>query len=146
MLQAVQVPIPDLRGKTMADAQSTLEAAGFSFADGGVTDSEMPAGTVARTDPAGGTSASRGSTVTVFSSNGTQVVVPDVVGKSEAEARATLSGFAVTKAEQDVTDPKQVGVVLAMTPAAGTGSAPGGQVSITIGKLGAGNGNGKGNG
>ncbi|MBG6058636.1 membrane peptidoglycan carboxypeptidase [Cryobacterium sp. MP_M3] len=143
VLQAVQVPVPDLRGKTMADAQSTLESAGFSYADGGVTDSEMPAGTVARTDPAGGTSASRGATVTVYSSNGTQVVVPDVVGKTEAEARATLNGFAVTKTEQDVTDPKQVGTVVGMTPAAGSGSAPGGRVSIAVGKLGAG---GKGNG
>ena len=146
ILQAVQVPVPDLRGKTMADAQSTLESAGFSFADGGVTDSEMPAGTVARTDPAGGSSASRGATVTVYSSNGAQILVPDVVGKTEAEARATLSGFAVTKTEQDVTDPKQIGTVLAMTPAAGSGSAPGGPVSITVGKPGAGNGNGKGNG
>ncbi|MDJ0324434.1 transglycosylase domain-containing protein [Cryobacterium sp. PH31-AA6] len=137
VLQAVQIPIPDLRGKSMADARSTLESAGFSFADGGVTDSEMPAGTVARTDPAGGTTAGRGSTVTVFSSNGSQVIVPDVVGKTEAEARAALKGFAVKKTDQDVTDPKQVGTVLSMTPAAGSGSAPGGEVTIVVGKLGA---------
>jgi membrane peptidoglycan carboxypeptidase len=86
-IQGVQVPIPDLRGKTMADAKSTLEADGFNFADGGATDSAMPAGTVARTDPAGGTGASRGATVTVYSSNGTQATapaVPGVVGKPTA--------------------------------------------------------------
>jgi membrane peptidoglycan carboxypeptidase len=143
VLRAVQVPIPDLRGKSMSDARSTLESSGFSFADGGITDSEMPAGTVARTDPAGGTTAGRGSTVTVFSSNGSQLVVPDVVGKTEAEARATLKDFAVQKTDQDVADPNQVGTVLSMTPAAGSGSAPGAQVTIVVGKLGVGK-NGKG--
>jgi membrane peptidoglycan carboxypeptidase len=148
VLQAVQIPIPDLRGKSMAEAQSTLVAAGFDVVDGGVTDSEMPVGTVARTDPAGGTSASRGSTVTVYSSNGTFVLVPDVVGQTEAAARAALSGFTVSKQEQDVTDPRQVGTVISMTPAGGTGAAAGSPVTIVIGRLGAGGtpGNGKGNG
>ncbi|MBC7443063.1 MAG: transglycosylase domain-containing protein [Ramlibacter sp.] len=147
VLQAVQIPIPDLRGKTMGEATSTLQAAGFDVVDGGPTDSEMPAGTVARTDPSG--SATRGSTVTVFSSNGKLGVVPDVVGKTEAEATATLKGFAVDKKEQDVTDPKQVGIVLSMTPAAGTGAAAGSPVTIVVGKLGAagtGPDKGKGNG
>ncbi len=147
VINAVQVPVPDLRGKSMADAQSTLEAAGFSFADGGPIDSELPAGTVAGSDPAGGTSASRGSSITVFSSNGTGVVIPNVVGMTEAAARATLMvapyGFSVDKKEQDVTDPLLVGKVIAMDPGAGTGAKPGSKITIIIGKLGV---PGKGNG
>jgi membrane peptidoglycan carboxypeptidase len=157
VLQAVQIPIPDLRGKSMSAATSTLNSAGFDVVDGGVTDSEMPAGTVARTDPAGGTSATRGSTVTVYSSNGALKIVPDVVGKTEAQAKSALKGFSIDKQEQDVTDPRQVGTVLSMTPTAGAGAAAGSQVTIVVGKLapGAGpaegaepgnSGNGEGNG
>ncbi|TFC55038.1 PASTA domain-containing protein [Cryobacterium sp. TMT2-15-1] len=138
VLQAVQIPVPDLRGKSMSEATSTLTSAGFDVVDGGVTDSEMPAGTVARTDPAGGSSASRGSTVTVYSSNGALKIVPDVVGKTEAEATSTLAGFGIVKQEQDVTDPKQVGTVLSMTPTAGSGAAAGSAVTIVVGKLAAG--------
>ncbi|TFC94538.1 MULTISPECIES: transglycosylase domain-containing protein [Cryobacterium] len=144
VLQAVQVPVPDLRGKSMADATSTLSSAGFDVVDGGATDSEMPAGTVARTDPAGGSSASRGSTVTVYSSNGALKLVPDVVGKSEADAKATLQGFSIDKKDQDVTDPQQNGKVISMTPAAGTGAASGSAVQIVVGKLAGGNGGGNG--
>lgn len=139
VLRAVQVNVPDLRGKSMAEAKSTLEAAGFVFADGGEVDSEMPAGTVASTNPAGGTNADRRSTVTVSSSNGSAVVIPDVVGKTEAEARAILTaapyGFVVTTREQAVTDPGQNGKIVAMEPGAGTGAKPGSAVTIVLGKV-----------
>jgi beta-lactam-binding protein with PASTA domain len=133
VLNAVQVPIPDLRGKSIGQAQTTLEAAGFLFVNGGVTDSELPAGTVARTDPAG--AASRGSSVTVFTSNASQIVVPDVVGKDEGAARATLANFAVTKAEADTPDQNLDKKVLSMTPAAGSGAKPGDTITIVIGKF-----------
>jgi len=135
IVNAVQVPIPDLRGKSITEAQTTLEAAGFLFVNGGITDSELPAGTVAKTDPAGGTSTNRGSTVTVFTSNAAQIVVPDVVGKSEGDARSTLGNFAVTKTDVNVTDPAQVGKVVSMSPTAGAGAKPGDTVTIAIGKL-----------
>ncbi|MDH6235829.1 transglycosylase domain-containing protein [Cryobacterium sp. CG_9.6] len=135
VLQAVQVNVPDLRGKSMAEAQATLVAAGFEFADGGVIDSALPAGTVASTDPAGGTNADRGSTVTVSSSNGSQSAIPDTVGKTEAEARSLLTGagFTVTKTEQTGAEAKQDGRVISMTPAAGTDAAPGSAVTIVVG-------------
>ncbi|TFB90629.1 PASTA domain-containing protein [Cryobacterium algoricola] len=135
IVNAVQVPIPDLRGKSIAQAQSTLESAGFLFVNGGVTDSELPAGVVANTDPAGGTSASRGSAVTVRTSNAALVVVPDVVGKREAEARAALSNFAVVKNETIVSDPALVGTVITTSPAAGSGARPGDAVTIVVGRL-----------
>ena len=76
VIQAPQVTVPDVRGKTLAEAKSTLEAANFTFVDGGVTDSEIPAGSVAKSEPAGGTSAGKRSTVTVFTSNGVVVLPP----------------------------------------------------------------------
>jgi membrane peptidoglycan carboxypeptidase len=135
IVNAVQVPIPDLRGKSLSEAQTALEAAGFLFVDGGLIDSELPGGTVAKTDPAGGTSTNRGSSVTVYTSNASQIVVPDVVGKSEGEARSTLGKFAVVKTDGDTTDTSQVGKVISMTPAAGGGAKPGDTITIVIGKL-----------
>ena len=144
VINAVQVPVPDLRGKTMAEAKSTLESAGFGFADAGVTNSEMPAGTVASTDPAGGTGVSRGSIISVFSSDGTGVLLPNVVGMIEKTAHDALIaapyGFSVVTQDQVVTDPNQVGIVVRMEPGAGTAAMPGSTVTILVGKLGDGDG------
>ncbi|MFT2689733.1 PASTA domain-containing protein [Clavibacter zhangzhiyongii] len=54
-----------------ADAQSAIEGAGLSFAQGGErASSSVPAGQVAGSDPGAGANAARGSTVTVFTSSG----------------------------------------------------------------------------
>ncbi|WP_233205980.1 transglycosylase domain-containing protein [Cryobacterium sp. Y82] len=138
VINAVAVPVPDVRGKSMAEAKTTLEAAGFLFVDGGVTSSEMPAGTVASTDPAGGSASTRGATVTARSSDGTGVTIPSVIGKTEADARGTLSGapygFTVAKTEQPTADKAQDGKVMAIQPGEGTAGRPGDAVTIVIGK------------
>ncbi|TFD54235.1 PASTA domain-containing protein [Cryobacterium sp. Hh7] len=138
VINAVAVPVPDVRGKSMADAESTIEAAGFLFVNGGVTSSEMPAGTVADTDPAGGSSSTRGASITAYSSDGTGVTIPAVIGKSEADARSTLTaapyGFTVAKTEQITTDKAQDGKVVAVQPGEGTASRTGDAVTIVIGK------------
>ncbi|MEC5183022.1 membrane peptidoglycan carboxypeptidase [Cryobacterium sp. MP_3.1] len=134
LIRGVQVTVPDVRGQSVDAARETIEAAGFGFLDGGVTDSELPAGTVSRSDPAGGASTSTGATVTVFSSNGSQILLPNVVGQSLDQAKGTLSGFGVVASEQPVTDASQNGKVLSMAPAAGTPTAPGGTVTVVVGK------------
>ncbi|TFB97678.1 MULTISPECIES: transglycosylase domain-containing protein [unclassified Cryobacterium] len=135
IINAVPVPIPDLRGKSVAQGRAALEAAGFNIVDGGAIDSELPAGTIAKTDPVGGTSSGRGSTVTAYSSNAALIVIPDVVGKGESEARSALSNFTVVKNETAVSNPSQVGKVLTMTPTAGSGAKPGDTITIVVGKL-----------
>lgn len=80
--QATRVPtvtIPDLTGKGPAQALSTLAGLGFDAQDGGERDSAQPAGTVAETDPAAGTAAPAGSTVTVYRSSGLHTTAPDAV-------------------------------------------------------------------
>ncbi|WP_281535296.1 transglycosylase domain-containing protein [Cryobacterium breve] len=135
IVNAVQVPIPDLRGKSLTQAQSALESAGFLFVNGGSIDSELQTGVVANTDPAGGTSEARGAAVTVHTSNAALVIVPDVSGKREAEARAALSNFTVVKNETIVTDPGVTGTVVTMSPAAGSAVHPGDAVTIVVGRL-----------
>ncbi|MFT2817036.1 transglycosylase domain-containing protein [Leifsonia sp. A12D58] len=144
VIQGVQVPVPDLRGKSMADAQSALESAGFTFLDGGATDSEMPAGTVASTDPAGGSSTGRGSTITVRSSNGSLNLLPNVVGMDESAAKSALGGYSIDKSEKAVTDKSQDGKVISMDPGAGSAVKSGSKISLVFGKFSDSNGGGNG--
>ena len=135
IIQGAKVAVPDVRGRSMSDARNALEGAGFEFRDGGVTDSELPAGTVARTDPGNGTNASSGATITVYSSNGAKVLLPDVVGKNLDDAKATLSDYNVVATDQAVTDPAENGKVLSMSPEAGDAATKGDSVTVVIGKL-----------
>jgi membrane peptidoglycan carboxypeptidase len=63
--------VPDVAGQGVDAATATLQGAGFTVADGGLVDSEVAAGTVAYTSPAGGTLLSSGDTVTLYTSTGT---------------------------------------------------------------------------
>jgi membrane peptidoglycan carboxypeptidase len=63
--------VPDVAGQSVEAATATLEGAGFTVADGGQVNSEIAAGTVAYTSPAGGTALSSGDTVTLYTSTGT---------------------------------------------------------------------------
>ena len=55
---------------SLSTAESTLKQAGFNPIRGGSTYSGNPIGTVARTEPSGGSTAPRGSVVTIYESNG----------------------------------------------------------------------------
>jgi beta-lactam-binding protein with PASTA domain len=129
-----------VRGQSAEQARSTLVGAGFSVLDGGETDSEMPRGTIARTTPEGGAPQDRGSTVTLFSSNGSLTLVPNVVGSSASGARNALSAFRVVESRQTVSDRSQNDRVLSMTPAPGTALRAGDTVSVVIGDAGQANG------
>lgn len=77
-------------------ATAVLEDAGFTVEQSSRTDPEVPAGQVADTDPPGGSQARRGSTVTLFVSEGPQILpVPAVIGIPEADARTALEAFTV---------------------------------------------------
>ncbi|PPL19392.1 transglycosylase domain-containing protein [Microterricola pindariensis] len=151
-LKTVYAAVPDVRGKSLDEARRLIEGAGFGFEDGGPADSELPAGQVSGTNPAG--EAPRGSVVSVNTSNGQMVLLPNVVGKSFDEARNSLGGFNVSKSEQSVTDKKQDGKVISSDPAAGSPVKSGQNVTLTVGKFedkgnngnnGNGNGTGEGN-
>ncbi len=135
-IYGVPVPVPDVRGTSLVEARGSLESAGFALTDGGATASELPAGTVVRSAPAAGTRTNPGSSVTVYTSDGSQKPLPDVIGLRERTARARLSAYSVVTIDEVVTDPAQVGAVTAMTPAAGTLAQPGDVVNLSVGTLG----------
>jgi membrane peptidoglycan carboxypeptidase len=127
VLKAKQITVPDLTGKSPAEAQSLLEGLGLTYQDGGPVDSAAPAGTVASTDPAGGSSTGLGSNVTVYASNGSMVALPDVTGKKASDAIATLAaagfGYSYTGNPNAIID--------STDPAPGTAAKPGTKVTLT---------------
>ena len=84
--------VPDLTGKTLADATAAVQALGLVVAQGPDEFSDtVPAGQVLRQDVAAGTDLVRGATVTVVLSKGQDLVVfPDLNGQNVYQATATL--------------------------------------------------------
>src|SRR4029453_13004993 len=87
------VPIPNLEGSSVAEAQATLTGLGLEPGDPVEEPSDtVPEGDVTRTDPASGTEVDPGSTVTIFVSTGPeQVAVPEVRCQSFGSAQNELS-------------------------------------------------------
>lgn len=131
----VLVDVPQVAGLTLDAAKQAIESAGFVFEDGGQQDSNQPAGTVTGTDPSG--QAGKGTTIRVFTSNGSMVGVPNVVGMTGDQAEAALkqAGFRVQRQNENTTDPTKVDVVISQNPAAGAAAKPGDQIAISVGKL-----------
>jgi eukaryotic-like serine/threonine-protein kinase len=129
--------IPNVVGSRDTDANARLQAAGFRVSSTPVS-STRPAGTVLTQSPAGGTTATRGSTVRITVSGGRQVrTVPDVVGETEVAADRILrdAGFTVRAVDRPVTDPAQDGLVVDQDPRAGGRVQGTTRVTIYVGRL-----------
>lgn len=124
------VTLPDLSGKSADDAKAELQSLGITVQD---TRSQFDAGLKANqvigTDPAAGTTALSGSSVTLIVSNAVQL--PDEVGKSASKARTELEnlGFRVVLNQVFSTDR---GTVRVQTPFGGTNVAPGSTITLTV--------------
>ena len=129
------VTVPDVVGKTQADATKVLEDAGLKV--GEITsehDPEAAAGIVLLQDPGVGTDVDDGTAValTVSSGPGT-AAVPDVVGMTRADAESTLAdaGFVPASVTQyDMTAP--AGEVVEQLPAGGEPATTGSQVGLIV--------------
>ncbi len=128
--------VPDVTGTSVAAAQTLLAEASFSSRIEKV-DSLRPEGTVVDQVPGEGATAQLGTLVTLRVSSGKAptVGVPAVEGKGEGAARAILEdmGFVVHVDEQQVSDPKLDGIVLATVPKVGTKVVKGSIVTMDVG-------------
>ena len=101
--------VPDLRGKTLADATLELDALVLVIAQGvDEFSNEVPAGQVIRQDPAPGGAVERGSTITVVVSKGQDLVaLPSLGGISFEQITAALgaAGFGVNSVTGNGTRP-----------------------------------------
>jgi serine/threonine-protein kinase len=137
-VSAGQRTIPDVTGRSVAEATNILGQSGYTYA--GSTEeasTTVPAGRVIRTDPPQGTSAPQGAQVTLIVSSGPPTVaVPDVSDDTEAVARQTLTaaGFQVAIAPQcqPPRGNQENGVVFEQDPAANAQAAPGSTVTLTM--------------
>jgi serine/threonine-protein kinase len=86
------VTVPDVKGKTVAEAERILERAKFKSSQSCCTpSSDVPQGSVIDSDPPFGERAKEGSTVRLIISGGPKrVTVPDVRRKLEADAKDQL--------------------------------------------------------
>ncbi|MEX2212432.1 MAG: Stk1 family PASTA domain-containing Ser/Thr kinase [Gaiellaceae bacterium] len=128
--------VPSVVSLPFAQAESTLQAAGFQVAREDA-DSSQPAETVIDQNPAGGESAPRGSTVTLTVSRGPSTsTVPDVGNQDEDTAREIIQeeGFRVRVRREDTEDPCLDGIVLSQDPGGGTEAEPGSTVTIVVGR------------
>jgi beta-lactam-binding protein with PASTA domain/tRNA A-37 threonylcarbamoyl transferase component Bud32 len=127
-----QVEVPRLEGLTESAAIQAIEGAGLNYAGSNDVPSDQPSGIVVGSDPDEGQTVDAGSDVTIDVSNG-EVQVPDVVGDSEAAARATLetAGFNVTVVTEE-TDSATAGTVIKQAPAADDYARLGTPVVITV--------------
>jgi serine/threonine-protein kinase len=123
--------VPDLRGRTLDDARSALQAVGLAATFRGVN-VNVDKNVVAETMPAAGTSLGPGSTVTVLVGTGS-TPVPDVSGMNQSEATRALQansfGVAITTAR----DPRvPAGSAIGTRPSAGTIIQRGSVVELII--------------
>jgi eukaryotic-like serine/threonine-protein kinase len=135
---AEERPVPDLAGRTASEAEGILAQQGFEVAQALENSSSVPQGTVIRTNPGVGTVLEVGQTVTLVVSAGReQVIVPNVVEKTEETARQELglAGFEIQVTEQALpAGSPDDGRVLAQSPAGGQRADVGSAVSITVGR------------
>ncbi|MEJ2852482.1 MULTISPECIES: Stk1 family PASTA domain-containing Ser/Thr kinase [unclassified Saccharothrix] len=120
---AEAVDVPDVRGLSAADAQKKLQEAGWGFKqDSATVEVEDPklVDKVANQNPAAGTKAPKGSTITVTLGKGPESAqLPDVTGQSFANAKATLEGNGFKVQSKEVDSPEEQGEVVAQNPGPG---------------------------
>ncbi len=133
---AVTVAVPDVVGSSSSDAESAISAVGLVTVTTDEYSDTVAEGSVVAQVPAAGSEAIPGDTVAISISKGKvppKATVPDVVGKTQAEAEKSLesAGFAV-KLTQAYHPTIKKGTVGAQVPDAGIAMVPGSEVEIFV--------------
>lgn len=124
------VPVPDVTGKSAADAQAELEAAGFTVVSEEQSSMDVEAGLVIETNPSAGTEVATGTEVKMIVSSGAgDIVIPDFVGMTQEEATkaAEDAGLTITFVE-DADNPDPEGIIVSQDPTAGATAEAGSEV------------------
>ena len=130
------VLVPNVVGQSQGAAESAITGAGLVVGSVTTANSDVvPAGNVISQDPAGGTDVAPGSAVDLVVSSGPALIlVPDVVGLSQASAEAAIvnAGLSVGTRNFIGSNTVPAGDVISQDPLAGTSVAPGGVVDLDI--------------
>jgi eukaryotic-like serine/threonine-protein kinase len=127
--------VPSTAGLEEREAVRTLEGAGFDTELESVNSDKVEAGLVIHTDPAGGSTATRGSTVVVTVSKGQKLAkVPVLVGTQRSVAVQQIRGRGLTPSVEEEESGAAVGEVIRQAPSAGSELPRGSGVSIVVSK------------
>lgn len=132
------VKVPSLVKSTQADADAALKKAGLEGTPYSAYNDTYAAGIVAGQDPAAGASVKPGSKVAYVVSLGKQptgggdVTVPNVKGKSQADAEAAINSAGLTPSAVSDTNAAAKGTVAGQMPPGGSKTAKGGVVGILV--------------
>ena len=121
--------IPNVVNFSESDAIAALKAAGFEVSIKREYSDNVDEGFVMSQSPGGGQKTDKGSTVTITVSRGSnQVTVPNVVGMSASQARATLqaAGFNVVESGGGTK-------VVSQSPVSGNKAPKGSTITIYLG-------------
>jgi serine/threonine-protein kinase len=136
--QAADVSVPDVVGQDMASGAGQIEAAGLVAETDPVSSASATTGQIVQEAPAAGSQVVAGSIVQLqvaVGPNQPQQQVPDVVGRKAGTARAaTLQAKFTVRTEYTKGAAKDVGVVIAQSPAAGQSAPAYTQVTLTVGR------------
>jgi beta-lactam-binding protein with PASTA domain len=125
--------IPRVNGLAQAAAEQKLEKAGFEVAIERVNSKSVEEGLVVFSEPRGGDSATHGSTVTLFISQGPKLAkVPVLVGTQRRVAVQQIRGRGLTPSVSEEESSSPAGEVISQSPSAGTEVEPGSTVSIVV--------------
>ncbi len=127
------VAVPDVAGKSEAEATLAIQDAGLEVGDVNRVENDADAGTVLETDPSAGDEAEKGSKVDLSVSLGPgNVEVPRVSGLQLGRAKQLLkrAGFE-TAVDKQPSERVPKGIVISSNPSQGTSVAPGSTVRLT---------------
>jgi eukaryotic-like serine/threonine-protein kinase len=129
------VEIPDVTQLTPEDARLALTKALFRITVQTEASQTVDQGKVIRTEPPGGKKVDRGAAVVIIVSGGNATQVPDLRGKTQADAEQTLNGLGLKIDVQTraVVNADEVGTVITQTPSVGKDIDPGATVTVRIG-------------
>lgn len=133
-LRVREVPVPDLRNRTVAEATAEIQDEGLALTvdESGRLDPKIPAGRIALQDPAPGTITRRQRSIRVWLSRGPRItVIPALTGETEraAQLRLQQDGLSVTSLAEVRSDDFPSGTVIAQQP---PGSARGTEVALLV--------------
>jgi serine/threonine-protein kinase len=125
--------VPDVVGKTQAEAVASLTAAHLKVAVGHVYSRSAPTDTVTGQNPQPGERVFWNTTVHINISLGVkQIEIANVVGQSYASARSTLLAAGLKVAQTPVESNQPANTVIAQSPDAGTKVGEGTTVTLSI--------------
>jgi len=124
-----------LAGLSKEEAEEKLEEAGFAAKAERVNSDRVEAGLVIRSEPGGGTTATRGSIVVLTVSKGQKPAkVPVLVGTQRSVAVQQIRGRGLTPGVEEEESAKPAGEVIRQAPSAGAELPRGSSVSIVVSK------------